>query len=79
MTEKYEIPIFVIIDSDGDYTVGKDQDEAIEVFEDTIGGSGPRRIVKLTARLTLPEVEDGPTIDIPDTAGTTEQIEVEAA
>ena len=78
MTEKTEIEVWIVMDADADYAVGGTEDEAKEIFEDQVGGSGPRRIVKLKVRMAPPAVEEGPEIDIPDSAGTT-QIEAEAA
>lgn len=78
MTEKIEIEVWIIMDEDGDYAVGGDRDEAIENFDNNIGGSGPRRVVKRTMLMTPPAVEEGPEIDIPDNAGEIEDASDEA-
>ena len=41
-------------------------------------GGGAIRTVKLAVRMTLPQVAESP-VDVPDAAGETEQVEVEAA
>jgi len=78
MTEKKEIEIFVAMNEDGDFVAHEDGDEVGGILAENHGGS-MRRIVKITVCMAPPTIESGPTIDIPDTAGTTEQIEVEAA
>ena len=75
MTDKLDVSIWLIIDSDGDYAVGTTEDEANEVFGDQIGGSLAHRVIKIKAKVTPPAVEEVE-FNIPDTAGTT-QVEVE--
>jgi hypothetical protein len=79
MTDKVTCEIYLVINEDGDYEVGPDYDTAIDAFENSHGGSGPRRIVKLTAKITPPQIEDGGEIDVPDEAGETKEVETEAA
>jgi hypothetical protein len=79
MTEKKEFELFIIMDADGDLAVDGDESVAKDLFDENIGGSGPRRIVKLKVLMSPPAVEEGPEVDIPDSAGTTTHIEAEAA
>jgi hypothetical protein len=61
--------IHVMMDEDGDYEVGKDEDEVEERFENEIGGTrarqryvlsvGLRKSRAIHASATLPEGEDG--------------------
>lgn len=78
MPEKINIEVWVVMDEDGYYAVGCDRDEAIENFENQIGGGGPRRVVKRVMRMAPPVVEEGPEIDIPDNAGEIEDAADEA-
>ena len=75
MTDKKEIEVWIVMDADGDYTVGTSESDACEAFDENLGGYGPRRVVKLIAHMTPPVVEET-TLDIPDTAGI---LKVEAA
>jgi hypothetical protein len=79
MNEKVSIEIWIVMDADGDFAVDGDESVAKDLFDENIGGSGPRRIVKLKVLMSPPAVEDGPTVDIPDSAGITTHIEAEAA
>lgn len=58
-TAKKEIEIYIVMDSDGDYEVGRDQDEAQESYADNISDSytGPRRVTCLKLRMTPPAVQ----------------------
>lgn len=51
-----EVEAWVIVDSSGNYAVGTSLDDACEAFEDSIGGSQPRRAVKLKLTVPLPGV-----------------------
>lgn len=58
MTTK-ELEIFAIIDSDGDYAVGADRDEAAERYENNVGDIDDTdgfRIVRLVVQVPVPEV-----------------------
>lgn len=78
MTEKFTHEIHVSINDDGDIQVGLEAEESSERLRaDTTCYA--IRTIKLTLKFAAAQIEDGPTIDIPDTAGSTEQIEVEAA
>jgi hypothetical protein len=79
MNEKVSIEIWIVMDADGDFAVDGDEGVAKDLFDENIGGSGPRRIVKLKVLMSPPAVEDGPEVDIPDSAGATTHIEAEAA
>ena len=61
----------MVIDSNGDYAVGVDYDEATQLFDDNIGGNGARRVIKLNVRASLPEEIEECAVDVPDDAGTT--------
>lgn len=69
MSEPTTAEIYLVMDPDGDYAVGVDFDEATANYNEMYGSPGPLRIVRLTARMTPPCVEDGPAVDVPDAAG----------
>lgn len=79
MTEKKEIEIFIVMDSDGDYAASADPDGAVEAFAAAIGGHAVRRMVKIKVCMSPPAIEDGPTMEIPDAAGIDLQVDGEAA
>lgn len=80
MAEKQEIWIYFMMDADGDYAAGLSEDEVEKNFEDRIGAPTlPVRITRIKVRMAIPEVEEGFTIDIPDAAGETMQVEAEDA
>ncbi len=64
-----EIEIYAVVDRDGDYEVGKDEDEALERYGDNIGAYASRHTIKMSLTVplpkpievsaTLPEKEDG--------------------
>lgn len=76
MSDKHEIEVWIVMDSDGDYAVGADRDNAIENFENEIGNPAGARIVCLRTKMAAPE-ESEIDVEVPDTAGST--VEVEAA
>jgi hypothetical protein len=76
MLEKHEIEFYLIINEDCDFEVDRDVVDVRDKLLENAGG-GAFRTIKLTAKVTLPVVEDAE-IDIPDAAGATEQIKVEA-
>jgi hypothetical protein len=76
--ERTTCEIFLVVDADGSYEVGPDQDAAQEAFDNNIGGNGPRRVIKITAKLTPPQAIEAE-IDISDEAAETKQVETEAA
>lgn len=70
--EKIEVRVVIMMDADGDFAIGEDEDEALKAFEDKVGAPTlPVRIVGRTMLMAPPEIEEG-TIDIPDSAGTVE-------
>ena len=48
------LSIFVMVDGDGNYTVGTEQKEAVEAFEENIGIDGPTRMIELRLEVELP-------------------------
>ena len=78
MTDKVTCEIFLVVDEGGDYAVAPDQGEAEEAYCEQISGSGPLRIVKITVKVTPPQVAETE-IDIPDEAGEIKQVKTEAA
>jgi hypothetical protein len=47
--------VFVIVDEDGDYSVGADQDSASEHYVDNYGGD-VRRVVRIVLEVPLPTI-----------------------
>jgi hypothetical protein len=56
------------MNEDGDYEVGKDEDDAVERFEDDVGGSF-HRVVKINVTMAPPEAQVA-NVTIPGEAGT---------
>ena len=77
MTEKIEIEYFLAIDEEGNTEIDTDATDAAARLAENWGGS-VCRIIKLKMKVAPPVIEEAE-IDIPDHAGTTESIEVEAA
>jgi hypothetical protein len=50
------LEVWVAVDADGDYECGVDEDAATERFDENVGGTGGRRLVKLTVKVPLPTV-----------------------
>lgn len=46
--DMHGLEIWIVVDEGGDWVVAKDQDAACEAFEEEIGGTSPRRQVKVT-------------------------------
>lgn len=57
MTEKAEVEIFLIIDENGNYAAGIDQDTAEEAAVDD-GFSAVRHVIRLTLQVPMPKVID---------------------
>ncbi len=56
--EKVTVEVWVIVDCDGNYSVGLDLDAAHEVYDGEYGAQGPRRVLKLAVDCPIPaEVE----------------------
>jgi hypothetical protein len=73
---KTTFDVFLIVDSDTYYAVGSDLDDAMEHYRDKVGGNGPLRVVRITALVTPPQIEDAE-VDVADSFG--ELIKAEAA
>ena len=73
MPDKVEAEIFIAMNEDGDYVVSADENEVLELFDSDVGGIC-RKVVKLTAKITPPVVEEV-SVDVPDTAGETTEVE----
>ena len=54
--ETADIEIYVVVDSDGDYEVGINDEEATERYGETISASLPRRLIKMTITVPLPRM-----------------------
>jgi len=50
------IELWVMVDADGEYGVGNDQETAEQAYADNVGGSGPTRLIKIDASVPLPTV-----------------------
>ena len=46
-----ELEVWIVVDSDGDYAAGADQEAAEDNFADNVGGNRPRRAVKVTVNV----------------------------
>jgi hypothetical protein len=62
------IEVWIVMNEDGDYEVGKDEDDAVERFEDDVGGSF-RRVVKINVTMGPPEPQVA-NVTVPGEAGT---------
>jgi hypothetical protein len=70
MPTKKTCEIWLIVDGGGNYEVGADLSAAEDLFYDNVGGSGPRRVVKISVKITPPQIEEAD-VDVADTAGET--------
>jgi hypothetical protein len=76
--EKQTFEIWLSVNEDGDAAVSLEGvTESREALVEDYGG-GAIRTIKLSTHMTLPQVIETE-VDVPDEAGTTEQIEAEAA
>jgi hypothetical protein len=51
-----QVEVWVLVDADGDYGVGREADAASQNYADDVGGTeGNRRMVKLTLTIPLPK------------------------
>ena len=72
MAKKIAVEVFITMDEDGNYRVYSDESDVD--FRDT--GGNVVRCVKIKVLLTPPaEIEDGPTVDVPDAAGAATEVE----
>jgi hypothetical protein len=62
------IEVWIVMNEDGEYEVGKDEDDAVERFEDDVGGSF-RRVVKINVTMGPPEPQVA-NVTIPGETGT---------
>lgn len=63
------IALWVCVDKDGAYEAGTDDNEALQRFDESVGGDEPRRLVQVNVRLRVPRpVMVG--VQVPDEAGT---------
>jgi hypothetical protein len=60
-----ECEVWVLIDENGDYSVGKDQEQAQEDYDGNINAPGAKRMVKLTIKIPLP-VPVEVTVNVPE-------------
>jgi hypothetical protein len=77
MSEKVQVEIFVAMNEDGGWIVTNDEGEALSTLAENEGG-WLARVVKVTVKMTPPVMTEA-TVDVPDEAGSTEEIETEAA
>ena len=77
MTDKVTCELFIAMNEDGGWIVTTEEGEALAELGNQEGGY-LARVVKITAKITPPVLTEAQ-IDIPDEAGETKQIDVEAA
>jgi hypothetical protein len=53
-TEYFAVNIVLLVDEDGDYAVGQDEDDARERYDDEVGGDRARHFIHLSIRVPLP-------------------------
>ena len=70
MAEPVECEIAIVMDTDGDWIVRKWDDHLMSEFDDEIGGDHPRRVIKITAKMAPPVLQQA-IITVPDEAGET--------
>ena len=76
MTEKVECEVFLAMDEDENWYVGKDAESVVSDLSSD--GGVCMRTVKVTVKMA-PPVLDEVEVDVPDDAGTTTQVEAQAA
>lgn len=62
------VDVFVCMDSDGDYEIGKEAEDAITNYNDNIGGCLPLRVIKLKVVMAPPVITET-TVEVKDEAG----------
>ena len=56
MANTAQVEVWVVVDENGDYAVGADDDGAYDAYDETVGGTRlARRAVKVTLTVPLPE------------------------
>jgi hypothetical protein len=73
--EKTTVEIFIAMNEDGDFVVVKYESEALEQLASDCGHHA--RVVKLTVKMSPPQATEA-TVDVPDEAGETTEIEAAA-
>ena len=69
MATMQEIEVWVMVNADGEYDCGTDEEKATENFEANCSTDGGRQLIKITLTVPLPEtIEVEGTV--PDTEGT---------
>lgn len=66
MTEYTTCEIFLCIDANGDYAVGPSEEQAIEAYENEIGGGLARIIRRLVVKAPRPEVVQSGEVTLPE-------------
>lgn len=51
-----EVKVWVVVDAGGDYGVGRDEDTALSSYDDDIGGTGTRRMIRVVLQVPEPVV-----------------------
>ena len=75
--EKTNCEIWIAMNEDGGWVVVTDESEALSTLGEDEGGY-LGRVVKVTVKMAPPKMTEA-SVDVPDEAGTTEQIETQAA
>lgn len=65
------LAIWVCVDSDGNYDMGKDDDDALSNFDNNEGGDAARRLVQVKVRLRVPRPVVT-SVQVPNEAGETD-------
>lgn len=60
--------VWLVVDTDGDAEVSIDEGDAEDRFEENIGGTAPRRKVRINVRLRVPQVTTT-SAHVPDESG----------
>jgi hypothetical protein len=74
MAEPKTYPMFAAIDSNGDYSVGKDSDEAVENYNNEWGALSPLRVIQVNLTARPPGVTEA-SVTVPDEAGQTVEVQ----
>jgi hypothetical protein len=69
------IEVWIVMNEDGDYEVGPDQDTAVERFDESKAGS-MRRLVQLKVSMSAPSVTEVD-VALPDEAGQIVNVEID--
>lgn len=72
--DKTVCEIYLAINDRSDYAIGLDEYEARETLDNACGSGNAFRMIKLTVAVRRPKIELPDAIDIPDDAGTVEQV-----